>query len=289
MELDFLEIGTSDFDTLIEYSDNKIKGISIEPIKYYLDRLPDKSNCIKINCAISDREGTIDIYYVSPENISKYKLHECCRGCNSVNKQHPTIRRDLINMGFNPDEIFSVDTVPVRLISDVLQEHNVKSINFLKIDTEGHDCIILNSFLNYYDSNNDDGTDDDNGNGENNILPKYIMFESNVLTNIEDIHKTIERCEGLGYHLIYKNDDALLARSCFSDPIENVFLSGYLPSYDPLLLPHENNLEDAKKWCVKNKGGGVTYQYGRYEVRVSKEPKLDLKHPTIKSWISLVI
>ena len=36
---DFIEIGTSDFDTLIETSNNDTVGISIEPIKYYLDNL----------------------------------------------------------------------------------------------------------------------------------------------------------------------------------------------------------------------------------------------------------
>jgi hypothetical protein len=45
---DFIEIGTSDFDTEIEKKDNKI-GISIEPIKYYLDRVTNKPNCIKLN------------------------------------------------------------------------------------------------------------------------------------------------------------------------------------------------------------------------------------------------
>ena len=35
MKYDFIEIGTSDFDTLLETTTNKI-GISIEPLKYYL-------------------------------------------------------------------------------------------------------------------------------------------------------------------------------------------------------------------------------------------------------------
>ena len=35
---DFIEIGTSDFDTLIETSNDNTVGISIEPIKYYINR-----------------------------------------------------------------------------------------------------------------------------------------------------------------------------------------------------------------------------------------------------------
>tara|TARA_Y100000741_G_scaffold359915_1_gene341333 strand:- start:859 stop:972 length:114 start_codon:yes stop_codon:yes gene_type:complete len=37
MFLDFIEIGTSDFDTKIQKKDNKI-GISIDGVKYYIDK-----------------------------------------------------------------------------------------------------------------------------------------------------------------------------------------------------------------------------------------------------------
>ena len=47
--LDFLEIGTADFDTEIEKSDNNTRGFSIEPLKIYLDKLPEKSLCKKFN------------------------------------------------------------------------------------------------------------------------------------------------------------------------------------------------------------------------------------------------
>ena len=40
--LNYLEIGTSDFRTEVEKSD--AVGMSVEPIKYYLDRLPNKEN-----------------------------------------------------------------------------------------------------------------------------------------------------------------------------------------------------------------------------------------------------
>ena len=49
---DFIEIGTSDFDTLIEDASESTRGISIEPIKYYLDRLPNKENVIDAVCEI---------------------------------------------------------------------------------------------------------------------------------------------------------------------------------------------------------------------------------------------
>ena len=69
---DFIEIGTSDFDTLIESSDDNMVGLSIEPIKYYLDRLPNKKNVKKIQLAVSDVDGDIDIYYIPDEKIKEH-------------------------------------------------------------------------------------------------------------------------------------------------------------------------------------------------------------------------
>ena len=67
MKYDFIEIGTSDFDTLIQSSNTTTKGISIEPLKFYLDNLPNNDNIIKSNYAVSNFNGKIDIYYVPPK------------------------------------------------------------------------------------------------------------------------------------------------------------------------------------------------------------------------------
>lgn len=55
---DFIEIGTADFDTLIETADNTVRGLTIEPLNYYLKRLPCRKNIIKINAAISNYDNT---------------------------------------------------------------------------------------------------------------------------------------------------------------------------------------------------------------------------------------
>ena len=61
---DFIEIGTSDFHTLIESATDKTIGLSIEPIKTYLDRLPNKENVLKVQAAVSDSDSTIEIYHI---------------------------------------------------------------------------------------------------------------------------------------------------------------------------------------------------------------------------------
>ena len=44
---DFIEIGTSDFDTLIQKCSDDSVGLSIEPLKSHLDRLLNKPNVKK--------------------------------------------------------------------------------------------------------------------------------------------------------------------------------------------------------------------------------------------------
>lgn len=66
MFYDFIEIGTSDFDTEIQKHPEK-RGISIEPVKYYLDRLPESRTCKKLNMGISNYTGTGKVNYLSEE------------------------------------------------------------------------------------------------------------------------------------------------------------------------------------------------------------------------------
>ena len=70
-DLDFLEIGTSDFDTCIEHASDTTKGISVEPIKFYIDRLPNPKNVKKVNAAISPTNSEKDsfMYYIPHETI----------------------------------------------------------------------------------------------------------------------------------------------------------------------------------------------------------------------------
>ena len=135
MNLDFLEIGTSDFDTLIEVADDFTVGISVEPIKHYQDRLPNKPNVKKINCAISPSniEGNIDIFYIPDNVIKEHGLPWWLRGCNSVNSFHPK------HIGLKITHLVKVETVKQIPISKFFIENNIEKI---KIDN-----IIQNIYM----------------------------------------------------------------------------------------------------------------------------------------------
>ena len=53
LDLDFVEIGTSNFETLIQLASEDSKGLSVEGLKMYQDELPDKPGVVKVNAAIS--------------------------------------------------------------------------------------------------------------------------------------------------------------------------------------------------------------------------------------------
>ena len=144
--LDFLEIGTSDFDTLIQKASDKDVGISIDPISFYLDRLPSPSKCKKLALAISDRSGVLPVYYLHPDQIKEHGLPNWLRGCNAIGKPHPTAVRILAERGLSND-VLRTEQVRVEMLTTVLDRENVGGIYTLKVDSEGHDHIILNNFL----------------------------------------------------------------------------------------------------------------------------------------------
>jgi hypothetical protein len=113
MILDFLEIGTSDFNCEILYCNDDICGISIEPIKFYLDNLPNKTNVQKVNCAISDKNGEDFIYYILPEDIIEYNLPDYLKGCNSLGIIHPILERELNLKNIKVENIIQKDKIVI--------------------------------------------------------------------------------------------------------------------------------------------------------------------------------
>lgn len=183
MRVEIVEIGTSDFWT---EAGNK-NGLFVEPIKEYFDNLGD---CLKENVAVSDYEGDIDIYYIPSHVIQSKGLPKGLRGCNSVNEPHPTV----VKMGY--ENYLILQEVKVVRIKTLLDKHGITSIDFLKIDTEGHDTIILNDFLDTC-----------------NIIPEKIQFEYNVLSDKVEAEKLIDRLKKIGYNCSRVNEDMICVYS----------------------------------------------------------------------------
>lgn len=280
MFMDYVEIGTSDFDTEIEKNDDR-KGLSIEPIKYYIDRLPDKKDCKKINIGISDQNGYSTIYYVNDENINKYNLPSYIRGCNSIDKYHPTVLYLLKINNIDIDNSITSYQIPIKTLKTVLLENNINSIYYLKIDTEGHDTVILKKYMNDIEKNHE--------------LPFYIKFESNILNDKKNIREILDILYDKGYNCIKQDDcdtevmlnlQKLKNKQSFTHQLEGYYIMNYPLKYDTYNLPHLNTLEDAQKYCIDNDCSGITYENGKYEVRAGPYLK-SYTDKNIKSWVYL--
>lgn len=183
MNLDFLEIGTSDFNTLLQTAGSNVRGISVEPVKYYLDRLPNKPNVQKINCAISPTnvESNIEVFYLTVETIKTHRLPKWFKGCSNIGKIHPTIIK------YNMQDYVDSYTVKQYPINRFLEIYDIDYIEYLKVDTEGHDCYILEHYFNFIKEL------------DSSLHPKTIQFESNILTPAELVTKTVNMFATLGY------------------------------------------------------------------------------------------
>jgi len=131
MNYDFIEIGTSDFETLIQSSTDEI-GLSIDAVNLYLNRLPNKEKVTKLNHAISNYSGVTQVYYVEPEDIESYNLSWYLKGCNSIGEPHPVTLRELKE--HNLEHLLKVDDVEVLTWKDLVERYSIESVKTLKID-----------------------------------------------------------------------------------------------------------------------------------------------------------
>jgi hypothetical protein len=216
MHFDIVEIGTADFDseTQIEKGffvekfgevENK-RILSVEPVKRYLDNLPVLPNSFKEHAAVSNRDGEIDIWFVSPENIVKYGFPGWTSGCNSVNNPHPLTFGDYQKMSQEQNhpaymrtiaDIFTVDTVKCITFKMLAEKYDITSISFLKVDAEGHDTIILNDYFQYCQTSPQ-------------CKANWIVFEANELTSSGVVDECVRKAEQLGYILRQRNYDTIL-------------------------------------------------------------------------------
>jgi FkbM family methyltransferase len=287
----FIEIGTSDFDTEIQKNDSK-SGISIEPIKYYLDKLPNKQNCIKLNIGISNYNGKCIVNYLSEETIKQYNFPDWVRGCNSINSYHKTVSNLCKEKFIDIETISEKDEVDVATLYQIMTKFDVSSVYFLKVDTEGHDTIILKKF--YEDLQLIRG---ELGSTELLVpisfyLPHVIQFESNILSSNENINEIINLFSNIGYDLISKSSiDTILKlnlnnlknKKTFTEKMNKYYIMDYPLNYSINNLPHENTLEGAKQYCIKYNCSGITLQDNIYQVRAGKY--LNYFNSDIYSWI----
>jgi FkbM family methyltransferase len=175
MHFDNIEIGTSDFRTLCESAEGN--GISVEPVPYYFQRLRKRDDWNYLRVAVSNRSGTATVYHCDPDKLDLYP--NWLRGCNSIDHVHPTLK--LICKHIERTEVQVITPAELYIMCDIT------SIGYFKIDTEGHDHVIINSIL-----------------ADMLPLPETLRFESNELMPKTEYNKLVRRLKPY-YKRIYRD------------------------------------------------------------------------------------
>ena len=146
-----LNIGSMDgvmFDEMIGYTNMyNFKVLYVEPIPYLFVKL--KSNipsptAMFENSAISDYMGEIEMITIDETAINNGLVHSCFYGMSAV---YPPKN----GLGSEGDRL-TVEkygkrvTVPCITFDTLIEKHNIKNIDIIKVDAEGHDGKIFKQF-----------------------------------------------------------------------------------------------------------------------------------------------
>ena len=158
----FLEVGTCDFRTLNHLSDSGWRGVIVEPVKKYLNNIEQKPNIQYLNYAVDVENGTRII------NMAPEELVEQDRDFSGMSS--------FVNRNYRLSEKLLVNTIT---FDRLIEFCDITELDILKIDTEGYDLILLQSFP--FDK----------------IKPKFIQAECEHI----DTDSMVELLESNGYYV----------------------------------------------------------------------------------------
>jgi glycosyltransferase involved in cell wall biosynthesis len=181
VDYDFIEIGTSDFSF---ETDPSKKGIYVEPVSEYINRLPNHPNKTKVQCAITHKKtkSECEMYFIPSFSVVENNLPDWMRGCNSMDDFHP--------QHHTVKHLVKTEKVPLLNISELFDRYHVRKLDTLKLDTEGHDCVILRGLYDYLTTK------------PGAVLPTNIIFETNELIPESYVSRIIDIYEKLGYTVV---------------------------------------------------------------------------------------
>ena len=190
---DWINIGTSDFGALAH--DLRGPGISVEPVKIYLDGLPNWDTHIKMCCAVTHNKSQdfIDLYWIPPDaalNLPPHHKH--WSGLNAVGGYH------VQHIRHGVEKFVQIDKVPLKNIAEIFLECDVTGVGRLKIDTEGYDCLIMTGLYEWLKDH------------QPHRPPTFIEFETNSLCSKEDVDEVIKKFDSIGYYVSRRDHDTFL-------------------------------------------------------------------------------
>jgi len=138
----FVEIGSCDFGTLNHLYYDGWRGVIVEPVKRYLDRLEQHPSIDYVNAAIDTKNGHRDLWICPDE------YHEISNDYKGMSSFYRDIHNgsvaggELLDDEGKPVHTYKIE-VPTITWETLIDMCDINHIDYLKIDTEGHDWEVL--------------------------------------------------------------------------------------------------------------------------------------------------
>ena len=136
----FIEVGSCDFDTCLPLAENGWQGVVVEanPIIFESTKKLFKNlNVTCINAAVTDYDGSIDFILTAGWGWARGISHV-------VSPNHKGER--LCDYQLNKKNFGETITVRGITLNTIIKDLNITSVDFLKIDAQGHDLNIIEAF-----------------------------------------------------------------------------------------------------------------------------------------------
>lgn len=159
MKYKFIDIGCGHQSVSSDIFGTNVVGMYVEPIKEYLDILPAGKNIVKENSVISDENKIIKFNAVIAKN-PQYFTRKAMERIVKNDKSYKRYKEQYSASG--QSSLFKFDTIKPfakqievnsLTLESLFQKHNVTEIDYLKIDVEGAEEILLNQLIILLDSN----------------------------------------------------------------------------------------------------------------------------------------
>lgn len=136
----FLDIGANDGKSLsntLLFEEKGWSGICVEPNPSIFEKLKENRKCHLVNACIADTDGTVDFLSVEgPANMLSGILAFC--DDHHLNR----IDTDVKELG-GTKQVLAIETLKPQTL---LSRFGLEQIDFLSIDAEGADIVILSAF-----------------------------------------------------------------------------------------------------------------------------------------------
>jgi len=174
-EVSVLKIGANDGvknDPLADFllHDQRYHGVLVEPIPSYAKMLfanYEETGRFKIEqAAITAEDGRVTMYYVdeTATDSNGKAIPEWLRGVASMDRSH-------VERHVRPEmyKAIAQTTVECLALTSLLKRNNIRKIDLLQIDVEGHDYVVLKQF------------------NFSVIRPQLVIFERKHLSKEDDL------------------------------------------------------------------------------------------------------